>query len=66
MLSELADHLGQSSEQLPGGVEGAASNGVAGEDAGEAAVGERAAGGGVMERERGAGGSIGRRLHAFA
>ena len=31
---------------------------VAGGDAGEAAVGERAAGGGVRERERGAGGSI--------
>ena len=57
-LLEGLKRLGQSSEQLSGGVEGAATNGVAGEDTGEATVGERAAGGGVRERERGAGGSI--------
>ena len=49
---------GQSMEPGCGGVDSAAGNGVAGGDAGEAAVGVRAAGGGVEERERGAGGSV--------
>ena len=51
-------HLGHGSVCATLASEGGASNGVGGDDAGETAVGVRAAGGGVEERERGAGGSI--------